>query len=151
VQLQIIVQYLQLHNNTDRLRVILKGCVTHSINQNPFEIYCAIPKYCVVCGSHCGAILIQRSANTRAASNKMISVASGSSTNEKRGLNVYKSLTALWHVKSKKYSNRQEKKKKKKKKKKRMHVQFYFTHTQTDTQKQTDRTQQKIEFSPREF
>jgi hypothetical protein len=32
------MQYLKLHNNTDRLGFILKGCAIYCVNQKPFEI-----------------------------------------------------------------------------------------------------------------
>ena len=63
----------------------------------------------------------------------MTGVASGSSTNEDRRFilectEIYKSLLAMWDVKSKEYSNHE---------KNNMHVQFCFTNILTDTQKQT--------------
>ena len=78
----IIVQYLKLHNNNDRLVVMLKGCGIYCVNQNPFETYCAVPKtmrlLCVVLRSNhsvCSELPSSR------LNNKMAGVANGSYKN----------------------------------------------------------------------
>jgi hypothetical protein len=65
-------------------------------------------KYCVSVGIQCAV-------NCRVVNNKMAGVATGSSENEKRGfilrcIQGYKSLPALWVVKSKEHRNHKKKK-----------------------------------------